>query len=418
MPNIYEPEWEDTPGRAEREGFTARRAYVARHAGARRLGASLWEIDAGQAAYPYHYHLGEEELIVVIEGAGRLRTRSGWRDVRRGEVLSFPTGEEGGHQLVAGDEGPLRILSISTAGAPDIVIYPDSDKLGAFERLPGGKGVWELYPRADGDGLLGRRGASWERTARAGRAARPRSAGRGRPGGCAGRAGEARRPGARRRPRAGPARPSPPIRSGAAKSATLSTSPASSSPPARPAPPSTSSDVTPRCAERASASAAIGGVDALDARRGIRRALAGADAQHRPGVERPRERAAGAQAPAAVEDDARAHWRSAAARRRAASARDRRPARCRCRSRRRRSRARQPCTSLRLSGEEIQRLSPAAVAILPSSEAASLSSTNGRPCDVVDAERRLLAARPRARSRPRRRRPRCRPRAAARSPCR
>ena len=40
--------------------------------------------------------------------------------------------------------------------------------------------------------------------------------------------------------------------------------------------------------------------------------------------------------------------------------------------------ARQSCTSLRLSGEEIQRLSPALVAMRPSRLAASLSSTNGR----------------------------------------
>ena len=41
--------------------------------------------------------------------------------------------------------------------------------------------------------------------------------------------------------------------------------------------------------------------------------------------------------------------------------------------------ARHPCTRRRLSGDEIQRLSPLAVAVRPSSEAASLSRTNGRP---------------------------------------
>jgi uncharacterized cupin superfamily protein len=32
----------------------------------------------------------------VIDGSGRLRTPDGWRALERGEVLSFPTGEEGG----------------------------------------------------------------------------------------------------------------------------------------------------------------------------------------------------------------------------------------------------------------------------------------------------------------------------------
>jgi hypothetical protein len=35
---------------------------------------------------------------------------------------------------------------------PDIVIYPDSDKLGANERLPEGGGLSELYRRSDSVG--------------------------------------------------------------------------------------------------------------------------------------------------------------------------------------------------------------------------------------------------------------------------
>lgn len=142
MANLYAAPFEDRPGAPE--GFRCRRAFLARDAGAERLGLSLWDVPPGEAAYPYHFHLGDEELIVVTEGSGRLRARDGWRDLRRGEVLSFLPGEEGAHQIVAGPDG-LRFLSFSTAGAPDICIYPDSAKLGANERRPGG--VWEIYQR-------------------------------------------------------------------------------------------------------------------------------------------------------------------------------------------------------------------------------------------------------------------------------
>jgi len=43
------------------------------------VGASLWELPAGQAAYPYHYHLAEEEMVIVLSGTPALRTRDGWR---------------------------------------------------------------------------------------------------------------------------------------------------------------------------------------------------------------------------------------------------------------------------------------------------------------------------------------------------
>ena len=83
-------------------------AMLAHEAGAERIGLSLWEVPPGDAAYPYHYHLGDEELLIVLEGSGRLRTPDGWRDLVRGEVISFLPGEAGAHQLVATGDEPLR----------------------------------------------------------------------------------------------------------------------------------------------------------------------------------------------------------------------------------------------------------------------------------------------------------------------
>ena len=82
-------------------------------------------------------------------------------------------------------------------------------------------------------------------------------------------------------------------------------------------------------------------------------------------------------------------------RRRAAGARGRRRAPCRCRRRRRRTPPASRARARRLSGEEIQRLSPVLVAMRPSSVAASLSSTNGRPRTTCGAEGGVLPARTR-----------------------
>jgi uncharacterized cupin superfamily protein len=64
-------------------------------------------------------------------------------------VLSFLPGEEGAHQLVADPGSTLRFLAISTTGTPDIVHYPDSGKLGVYERALGGGGLRELFRRED-----------------------------------------------------------------------------------------------------------------------------------------------------------------------------------------------------------------------------------------------------------------------------
>ena len=96
MPNIYEPEYDEP---REQPGFRARRARLSRQAGSERLGLSVWELPPGEASYPYHYHLGEEELLVVLAGQPDLRTPEGWRRLQRGEVVAFARGEDGAHQL-------------------------------------------------------------------------------------------------------------------------------------------------------------------------------------------------------------------------------------------------------------------------------------------------------------------------------
>jgi len=141
MPNIREPDFDDA---RDHPGFRALRARLARQAGSERLGLSLWEVPPGEAAYPYHYHLTEEELVVVLSGRPSLRTASGWRDLEEGEVVAFPRGEASVHQIVNRGDGTVRFLAFSTSGEPDVVVQPDSGKVGAFERRPegGGMRIW------------------------------------------------------------------------------------------------------------------------------------------------------------------------------------------------------------------------------------------------------------------------------------
>ena len=146
MANIHDPEFDEP---RDHPGFRALRARVGKQVGAERLGASIWEVPAGEAAYPYHLHLGEEELVIVLTGRPSLRSHGGWRELDEGEVVSFPRGEAGAHQIVNRTAETVRFLAISTNGEPDIVLYPDSGKVGAAERLPGGGGFRKLFRLAD-----------------------------------------------------------------------------------------------------------------------------------------------------------------------------------------------------------------------------------------------------------------------------
>jgi uncharacterized cupin superfamily protein len=144
--SFLEPEFDEP---REREGFRCRRARIGRQAGSERLGASLWAVPAGQAAYPYHWHYTEEELIVVLEGGPLLRTPGGERRLARGEVVSFPRGDRGAHQVINDTGEEVRFLALSTQGEPDVVMYPESDKVGVFERRPEGGGLYKLFRLED-----------------------------------------------------------------------------------------------------------------------------------------------------------------------------------------------------------------------------------------------------------------------------
>ena len=85
----------------------------------------------------------------MLEGRPSLRTPDGWRELEQGEVAAFLRGERGAHQLVNRSDQPARFLAFSTSGEPDVVIRPDSETLGAYERLADGGGLRLVFRMAD-----------------------------------------------------------------------------------------------------------------------------------------------------------------------------------------------------------------------------------------------------------------------------
>jgi uncharacterized cupin superfamily protein len=146
MPNLNDLDFDDV---REHDGFDVRRARLGLQTGLTRVGASLWEVPPGQAAYPYHFHLTEDELLILLEGTLSLRTPDGWRELEQGEVVGFPVGERGAHEVVNRTDATVRFLAISNSGMPEAVVQVDANKIGIFERPPGGGGLREWYRRAD-----------------------------------------------------------------------------------------------------------------------------------------------------------------------------------------------------------------------------------------------------------------------------
>ena len=115
MGNAFEPEWQ-----GERGGDPVARLA----AGSQRLGASIVEVASGTLSSPYHFHHANEELLIVLSGTPELRTPDGLRELKPGEVVSFPCGPGGAHRLRNASSEPCRLLFISELRFPDSSAIP------------------------------------------------------------------------------------------------------------------------------------------------------------------------------------------------------------------------------------------------------------------------------------------------------
>jgi uncharacterized cupin superfamily protein len=96
------------------------------------LGASIWELKAGASQFVYHFHHGTEELLVVLRGQPTVRVHDGERSLNEGDVLPFPRGPEGGHQIRNDTESTVRVLLVAAHAEPDVAEYPETGKVAAI----------------------------------------------------------------------------------------------------------------------------------------------------------------------------------------------------------------------------------------------------------------------------------------------
>ena len=120
-------------------GARFRRKKLGAADGSEDLGASLHEVPPGESAWPYHYHTANEEALYVLSGTGTLRLAGEEHALEPGDYAAFLADESGAHAVRNDGDGPLRFLVVSTMVEPEVLVYPDSDKVGALAGAPPGE---------------------------------------------------------------------------------------------------------------------------------------------------------------------------------------------------------------------------------------------------------------------------------------
>jgi len=136
--NIEAPEFEYDA--EDPEGFRSGLARLGKLlGGSEESGLSVYELPPGQAICPYHYEVGEEEWLLVLDGTPTLRHPEGSEQLDPWDVVFFPKGADGAHGVYNKTEETVRVLMFSTVVVPTATVYPDSDKVG----------IWTGDPDAD-----------------------------------------------------------------------------------------------------------------------------------------------------------------------------------------------------------------------------------------------------------------------------
>jgi uncharacterized cupin superfamily protein len=105
------------------------------------FGVSHVVLEPGGISSQRHWHEGEDEFVVMIEGEAVLIEDGGETIIRAGDCAAFPKGVPDGHHLANRSARPCIFIAVGKAAATDCH-YPDIDL-----HLDGKK---ERYLRKDG----------------------------------------------------------------------------------------------------------------------------------------------------------------------------------------------------------------------------------------------------------------------------
>jgi uncharacterized cupin superfamily protein len=98
--------------------------------GGTHVGVAIEELAPGRQTYPAHYHMLEEEHLLVLEGSATLRLGERTYELGKGHYVCFPAGQKAGHTLVNRTDKPFRFLIIGERNPNEVVVYTDSGRVG------------------------------------------------------------------------------------------------------------------------------------------------------------------------------------------------------------------------------------------------------------------------------------------------
>lgn len=112
--------------------------------GLTQFGVNLVTLQAGAMSSLRHWHLAEDEFVMVTLGEVTMVTDTGPETMRVGDCAAFPAGSPNGHHFINHTNAPAQFLVVGSKAAREVATYSDVDLMVTME---GGRAT---FTRKDG----------------------------------------------------------------------------------------------------------------------------------------------------------------------------------------------------------------------------------------------------------------------------
>ncbi|WP_027259320.1 cupin domain-containing protein [Leisingera aquimarina] len=102
--------------------------------GLTQYGVNIVRLEPGAASSLRHYHMEQDEFVMVTEGTCTLIDDQGAHEMLPGDCAAFAAGDENGHHLVNRSDKPAAFLVVGTRTPSETGFYSDLDMMVKFAR--------------------------------------------------------------------------------------------------------------------------------------------------------------------------------------------------------------------------------------------------------------------------------------------
>jgi uncharacterized cupin superfamily protein len=95
--------------------------------GLTQFGVNLVTLQAGAMSSLRHWHLAEDEFVIITQGEVTMVTDAGPQVMQTGDCAAFPAGRANGHHFKNHTDAPAIFLVVGTKAPREVATYSDVD---------------------------------------------------------------------------------------------------------------------------------------------------------------------------------------------------------------------------------------------------------------------------------------------------